>query len=595
MQQAMAEMGAQGATVLGGLNEKLNSSKLKFLELADDGAGVAALKLDMLSHTTLVNLVSAFDSLGQSINKVLKDMGADGAFARVMGLPSASDSVKNLQKDVLSIRASDATDEQKAEEIGQKIEWYKNKAKQDLDAMKNMPIQGDIPKFLYSATGGEGSTTEKAITEQKATYAALDDMAKAYALTQKTEAVDTSNTQIEAANHAASEADRIWMAQNTEYQRGLKADEVAQDEAYKKAVSGIQEAEKLKIDVTRQGTQARLDAVIAAIKDEENHGLQDTAYYKQLQEEKLNTEKDIVTQRIALQHRLAQEMGKAQQGMIALSMAQMKEQADWEYSMGITTQAQHIQAMKDEAKQELELEKQKNADVLREISTDDPMYPVAVQKRLDADLQAQQKYSNELMHLDHELLAQRKAAWDAGFNAMNSGMSTLVGDMVKGNGSMLTDLKSMLQNMISSWIDYFLQIQMKALETSLFMKAIGMMGGGAGGSLFSQAGGGAGMDGGGAPVSMSSTPDSIPMLAGGGHMDAGSTAWVGDGGEPELWTPDTSGTVTPKSKIGGEQKVVQNFTMNVHGVTDADSFKKSQAQISADAMALMAAAHRRNR
>ena len=245
--------------------------------------------------------------------------------------------------------------------------------------------------------------------------------------------MDTSNIQIEAANKAASEADRIWMAQNTEYQRGLKADEVAQDEAYKLAVSGIQESEKLKIDATRQGTQARLDAVIAAIKDEEAHGLQDTAYYKTLQEEKVTIAQEMVNRQIELQHKLAQEMGKAQQGMIALSMAQMKEQADYEYSMNITTQAQHIQAMRDEAKQELELEKQKNADVLREVSTDDPMYPVAVQKRLDADLQAQQKYNNEILKLDHESIAARKAAWDAGFNAMNSGMSTLVSGMVKGN------------------------------------------------------------------------------------------------------------------------------------------------------------------
>ena len=47
MLTAMEEIGAKDATVLGDLNEKLNQSKLKFLELADDGAGQAAIKLDM--------------------------------------------------------------------------------------------------------------------------------------------------------------------------------------------------------------------------------------------------------------------------------------------------------------------------------------------------------------------------------------------------------------------------------------------------------------------------------------------------------------------------------------------------------------------
>jgi hypothetical protein len=598
MEMAMSEMGAQGATVLGGLNEKLDASKLKFMELADDGAGVVALKLDMLSHTTLTNLVSAFDSLGNSINKVLKDMGADGAFARVMGLANASDSVKNLQKDVLGIRASDASDSAKAEQIGQKIEWYKNKAKADLDAMK-----ADQALLNSSTNGalvaGGGHTNEKQLTEQKATYAALDDMSKAYSLTQQTEAVDTSNIQIEAANHAASEADKIWMAQNTEYQRGLKADEAAEAERYKLAVEGIVESEKLKIDATHQGTQARLDSVIAAIQDEEAHGLQDTAFYRSLQEQKVTIQVDMDNKRIQLAHKLAIEMGKAEQGMISLSMAQMTEQANWESAMHLTTQAQRLQVLRVSAAQELALERQKNADVLAEMSESDPLYPVAVQKRLDADLQAQQKYNDEILKLDHESITQRKAAWDAGFNAMNSGMTTLVGGLVKGNATILTDLKTMLQNMIAQWIDYFLQIQMKALETALFMKVLGLAGGGGiGGSLFGQAGGGAGFGGGGAPVTSSPTANSIPFMADGGDVSAGKPYFTGDAGI-ELFVPGQDGSIISnallKSAKDGGKAPVQNFTMNVHGVTDADSFKKSQGQIAADAMAMMAAAHRRNR
>jgi methyl-accepting chemotaxis protein len=44
----------------------------------------------------------------------------------------------------------------------------------------------------------------------------------------------------------------------------------------------------------------------------------------------------------------------------------------------------------------------------------------------------------------------------------------------------------------------------------------------------------------------------------GGPVRAGQPVWVGDGGEPELWVPDTAGTVVPKSRMGGGQMTIVN-------------------------------------
>ena len=593
MLTAMAEIGAKDATVLDGLNEKLNQSKLKFLELADDGAGAAAIKLDMLGHTTLVSLIGSFDNLGKSIDDVLKKMGAEGTFARIMGLSGASDDLKNLQKDVLSIRASGESDTQQAAEIGQKIEWYRDKAKQDLDAMK-----ADRALLTSSDNGalmaGGGHTNDKQLAEQQALYASLNDMAKASATVQQTAAIDTTNLQTEEANKATKEEEKIWLARNTEYQRSLKADETAQNDAYKQAVEAIQLAEKLKIDATRQGSQARLDAVDAAIKDEEAHGLQDTAFYKSLQEEKIKIAQDIANQQIALQRKVAEELGKAQQGMIALQMAAMKNEADSEYKLGAITAAQHIQALREEAAQELALEQQKNAAMLAEIAENDPKRPEYVQKALDADLQAQQKYDNEMVSLDSQALELRKQAWDAGFNQMNSGMTTLVSNMVKGNSSITADLKTMLANMLTSWINYFVQLEAKALEAQLFMAATGLFGSGIGGGLFSQAGGGAGFGGGGAPVSTSAIPNSIPLHATGGHMSANELGIVGDAG-PEVWHPDTAGSVVPFDKLKGDggTHTHNNMLVNINGVSDFDSFRENESQVAARLHAAMVSAARR--
>jgi hypothetical protein len=87
-------------------------------------------------------------------------------------------------------------------------------------------------------------------------------------------------------------------------------------------------------------------------------------------------------------------------------------------------------------------------------------------------------------------------------------------------------------------------------------------------------------------------------MADGGDVSAGKPYFTGDAGI-ELFVPGQDGAVISnallKSAKGDSKAPVQNFTQHVHGVTDMDSFKKSSSQIAADAMAMMAAAHKRNR
>lgn len=45
----------------------------------------------------------------------------------------------------------------------------------------------------------------------------------------------------------------------------------------------------------------------------------------------------------------------------------------------------------------------------------------------------------------------------------------------------------------------------------------------------------------------------------GGPVDAGRTYWVGEKGEPELFTPGSSGMITPASKLGGSVSIVNNY------------------------------------
>lgn len=243
---------------------------------------------------------------------------------------------------------------------------------------------------------------------------------------------------------------------------------------------------------------------------------------------------------------LAQEDAKFNQQNDALKMASAKSTADFEYQLGAKTAQQHIADLKDQAAQELTLEKKSNADLLAETAANDPAYPVTYQKYLDANTLAQQKYNNQIVKLDQDAIAVRKQAWDAGFSAMNQGMSSLVSDMFNANASITDDVKKMLESMLTSWINYFLQIRLQAIETAAFTKIFGIAASATGG------GGIAGVD-----------TTNIPGLAGGGTFSPNMPILVGENG-PEIMTPGVSGSITPlkpggSSSGGGGGATVNNY------------------------------------
>jgi hypothetical protein len=106
------------------------------------------------------------------------------------------------------------------------------------------------------------------------------------------------------------------------------------------------------------------------------------------------------------------------------------------------------------------------------------------------------------------------------------------------------------------------------------------------GSLFSNMGSGSGNNMMGSLGSMFGG-----FFAEGGMYNAGKPIIVGEKG-PEMILPKSGGQVVPNNQLGnmGATSVV----LNINGVTDANSFRKSQGQITAEAARAIDIARRRN-
>lgn len=100
-------------------------------------------------------------------------------------------------------------------------------------------------------------------------------------------------------------------------------------------------------------------------------------------------------------------------------------------------------------------------------------------------------------------------------------------------------------SLADSIINDLIRMQLRAQVTGPLAAA---MAPGGGGILSALGLGGGGSTGGSFGADLAS--GIIPMATG-GRANAGQPYWVGDGGEPELFVPDSSGSIVPASQMGG--------------------------------------------
>jgi hypothetical protein len=85
------------------------------------------------------------------------------------------------------------------------------------------------------------------------------------------------------------------------------------------------------------------------------------------------------------------------------------------------------------------------------------------------------------------------------------------------------------------------------------------------------------------------------FMASGGDVMPGQAYIVGER-RPELFIPGQHGRIHPTTDLPGAGGAhTTNVTMHVHGATDMDSFRKSQAQVMSELHRQVSIANERNR
>jgi len=152
-------------------------------------------------------------------------------------------------------------------------------------------------------------------------------------------------------------------------------------EKYKEQVAIVQQGERLTIDATKQGSAERLQAIEDAMAREEADGLQDTAFYKQLSIQKLETQREMTEQQVkfALQsqeeeirarEQMGQEEARHQAAMAQLKNGSGNGAASAGDSIHIALERQQLeleyQIKREALREQLDLYKQAGADQVKQ-------------------------------------------------------------------------------------------------------------------------------------------------------------------------------------------------------------------------------------
>ena len=93
------------------------------------------------------------------------------------------------------------------------------------------------------------------------------------------------------------------------------------DEHYRRADSALQESEREKIEATDRGSQARIAAIDAALKEEQSKGLQEESFYKGLLTERVQAVKAEIDEEKKLRAEAAKESADHTARMDELDLA----------------------------------------------------------------------------------------------------------------------------------------------------------------------------------------------------------------------------------------------------------------------------------
>lgn len=313
LELAQLDFGTAVANSFNGLDEKLLRAQIKADELTGDHLGALRKELELIDKQSFGELEHQFGILSKAADALFKqletewftfNLGSKGAEAALTDFKAKYDFLlaTGEREKASDLLAGTLKSAEEVLTLMQQLQAIKGKPDDTLE--QTIHRNAEALKIVDELKARGASYDEKSYLAQQAQVATLAAMVNSQKEIATITNQEQANKKTEAANKAEADAERILKAQLASEQRAADEEDRLEDERRNKFIANFEQEEKEKIAATRTGSDERLKIIDEAIKAEEAHGFQDTAFYKSLQTQKLQ----------AVQARIAQEQKAGLEG-----------------------------------------------------------------------------------------------------------------------------------------------------------------------------------------------------------------------------------------------------------------------------------------
>ena len=439
--ESHVQFGIAADKAFSGLDDKLLRAGMEMDNLTGDHLGALKKELELIDHASLAELMSTFN---------IFDKAADATFAHLKAswysIAAGSNGAKNALDD-FKLQYEALLAQGKDKEASDLLAGTLKSAKDAKTVMEQS-----------ASSMGMGGFNEKQLTAQNSLIDALNAQVtaegKINALKQAQDNIATAKTD----KTMGTEDDKKWKELAREAKQEADDAEKAWDQAYKLAVSKLQESEREKIAATEKASKERLAAIDAAIKEEQSKGLQDTGFYKSLLVERVNVTREMDAEQKRITAESKKEEAETTRRMGDLAVAAEQEGMMHRAAM---THVRDSQRLSDALKIEGELyqiQMQAYAAEIAALDKEGKDYEVKVKQLQDREAEQTQEHENRITQIRDKAAQERNSRILGGErhfeDAMASGMARTIMQH-QSMGSMLSSIgdqiaTGMIQNALKS-------------------------------------------------------------------------------------------------------------------------------------------------
>jgi hypothetical protein len=450
--RAQVVFGTTVTDVLNGLNTKLIEAGIKADELNQDHLAALNKQLELIDRQSMNELVQSFGVVSKAADVTFAQLktswyqwgvGSAGAKNALEEFKTQYDSLLAQGKDKEANDLLSGT-RKSAERV---LELQKQAKENQTTVGTSGTHYGDYAKFEQAAIDlkkqGIGYT-EKEVESQHILVDALRAQSSVQEKVNELKAAQSSNAVQTTDDKMGGEADKVARERAAAERREVEESQKLWDENYRNAVARLQESEKEKITATDKGSQERLAAIDAAIKEENAKGLQDTGFYKSLLTSRIETTKQMIDE----ENRLRAEAGKQEADhtlkMGELDIAARKIQSQLKLSAMMNAQKAQLANAIAFANEDAKLKQESLQNDISSLDKSAKDYENKLKALQNKELELTREHENEITQLKAKAEEERNAR-------SISALRKLEDSMASGLTRSLMGQESFSKSMLAVW------------------------------------------------------------------------------------------------------------------------------------------------